>query len=82
MEKDKKVLPVGRGKLRRWILNNGLTMTKFAKEMGITRTYLNMVMTGVRRPSKKLIMQIRDFTVGKVKYFGDILDKQNPSSMS
>ena len=82
MHKEKKAMPVGRGKLRRWVQKSGLTFLGLSKQIGITRSYLSMLMKGTRRPSKMVIMKIRDLTKGEVKFLGDILDKKKKTTTS
>jgi DNA-binding XRE family transcriptional regulator len=72
---NERIIKPGSGKLRKWIITNGYTHSDFSKKIGVSRSYLFLVMSGKRNPSKKVISKIRKITKNKIKYLSDMLDK-------
>lgn len=54
--------------LKEWLQENGITQVSFAKGLGITHIYLNMIVNGKRLPSFKLGKRIESATFGDVTY--------------
>lgn len=52
--------------LRDYLYFNNITIADFAKKVGFTRSYLNTIKNGHRRPSMKLARMIEQATEGKV----------------
>ncbi len=49
-----------------WLLQEGKTVTDFAKEMDIHRAHLHSLIVGRRRASQKLSEKISEATKGKI----------------
>ena len=52
--------------LRKWLFIKNKTVTQMAKDMKVSRSYLNLVSLKLRRPSKKMAAKIEAFTEGQV----------------
>ncbi|MEN8236159.1 MAG: helix-turn-helix transcriptional regulator [Pseudomonadota bacterium] len=52
--------------LREWLFRNRKTVTDFAKEIGVSRSHLNMISNGKNLPSVQLAKKIEEGTEGKV----------------
>ncbi|MEN8236156.1 MAG: helix-turn-helix domain-containing protein [Pseudomonadota bacterium] len=48
--------------LREWLFHNRITVTQLAKDLGISRTHLNLISSGQRRPSPDLAKRIEEIT--------------------
>jgi len=46
--------------LKALMITKGVTVTEFAKEIGITRTYLNGAIVGTRKPTMKIKRMCRN----------------------
>jgi transcriptional regulator with XRE-family HTH domain len=58
--------PTRVGKLAKWIESSGMTRTKVAEKLGISRQYLDQFCREERRPSLKIAMEIERITDKKV----------------
>lgn len=54
----------GENKLSKWIDASGLTRDEVAGELGVNRTYLDMLCRGARRPGLRLALEIERITSG------------------
>jgi predicted acetyltransferase len=61
-------------KLREWMYQSRITITDFAKELDIHRTYLQLILCGKKIPSVKLLNKIRELTFNQVSTLTDIQD--------
>ncbi|MEN8236160.1 MAG: helix-turn-helix domain-containing protein [Pseudomonadota bacterium] len=52
--------------LREWLFRERKTVTELAKKIVVSRTHLNLVSTGKKRPSPDLAKKIEEATNGKV----------------
>lgn len=52
--------------LREWLFRNKTSVTDFAKKVEVSRTHLNLISCGVRKPSPELAKRIEKATKGKV----------------
>lgn len=48
--------------LAAWVKRKGLTRVAVAEELGITKGYMSQLLTGVRRPSRRMATAIADHT--------------------
>ena len=55
-------------KLRQWLIDNDIKQGEFANRLGISRCYLNTVMTGKRNISLYLASRIVYETNGDIDY--------------
>jgi transcriptional regulator with XRE-family HTH domain len=53
-------------RLARWIDASGKTRDEVAKEIGVNRTYLDMLCRGARRPGLRLAIAIEKVTRGAI----------------
>lgn len=53
--------------LREWLFRKRMTVTELAKELGVSRPYLNSIVLGVKRPGPQLAKKIEEATNGSVK---------------
>lgn len=53
-------------KLKIYLCTNNITQTDFAKKLGISRSHLNLIVSGKQRPSKSLANLIETITEGEV----------------
>jgi len=61
-------------KLRDWLVRVRLSIMDFAKLVGVSRSYVHMILMGDRVPSKDLLDRIKYISMGKVKEFEDLCD--------
>lgn len=54
-------------KLKEYLFYKRKTVTDFAKELDVTRSYLNRIVLGKIKPSKLLAKEIERMTNGEVK---------------
>lgn len=52
--------------LREWLFKNKKSVTDFAKELNVSRTHLNLISSGIRKPSPELAKQIEKATKKEV----------------
>lgn len=57
--------------LREWIKETGVTISLFAKMVKINRSYLHLLMSSGKPPSKKVYDRLDKVTMGQVKSFAD-----------
>ncbi len=67
-------IKIGHMKLREWMYLTRITITDFAKELDIHRTYLQLILCGKKIPSVKLINKIKELTQNQVSTLADIQD--------
>ena len=60
-------------KLRIWLTANRVSITEFAKKIGISRGHLHHVMSGAYPLSEKKLKKIIELTGNKVSCMKDIL---------
>lgn len=48
--------------LREWLFRNKKSVTDFAKELNVSRTHLNLISSGIRKPSPELAKRIEKAT--------------------
>lgn len=53
--------------LREWLFRNKKSVTDFAKELNVSRTHLNLISSGIRKPSPELAKRIEKATEGAVR---------------
>jgi len=53
--------------LRKYLFENRISITEFARKVRYSRNYLNQVILGHQVPSKKLVEIVEEVTEGKVK---------------
>jgi DNA-binding transcriptional regulator YdaS (Cro superfamily) len=53
--------------LREYMFYNDMTVTAFAKLVGVTRNYISQISRGHMKPSRLLAKEIERITEGKVK---------------
>jgi transcriptional regulator with XRE-family HTH domain len=53
-------------KLKEYLIREKISVTNAAKKLGISRTYLDMIIKNDRNPSLELAQAIEDFTDGEV----------------
>ena len=54
-------------RLKLWLYKNGFSITFFAKKMGVSRSYLSLVINNKKNPSKRLKCYIQHLTENEVK---------------
>ena len=68
--------------LDEWLFNEGMTQQDFAKQVGISREYLNRIIGGAVRGSPDVAKKIQELTSGKVTLeeilFGDRTQRKKP----
>jgi hypothetical protein len=67
-------IKAGHMKLREWMYLTRITITDFAKELDIHRTYLQLILCGKKIPSVKLLTKIKELTQNQVSTVADIQD--------
>jgi len=67
--------------LREFLFYSGISVTEFAKDLMISRSYLNQIVLGHLQPSKRLAREIERLTQGKVKSEELLKEKENGSSI-
>lgn len=60
--------------LREWMKAIRLSMNDLSEILGVSRSYIHMIMTGQRVPSPGLMERIRKLTMGKVEDLEDLID--------
>lgn len=63
--------------LREFLFYEEKTITKFAKELEISRNYLSQIAMGHQKPSKRLAKDIERITEGKVTAEELLKEKEN-----
>ena len=63
-------------KLKKWLKNNKASTREFAKEIGVSVSYVNFIIAGKRRPSINVVNNIIRATNGELK-LTDFLSKEN-----
>jgi hypothetical protein len=62
-------------KLKRWLFDNEILVTEFAKMINYDRAYVQAWLSGLRTPSKRALATVREMTDGKVRCFEDLIGK-------
>jgi transcriptional regulator with XRE-family HTH domain len=52
--------------LATWLFQERWSVTDFARQLGISRSYLTLILSGTRRGSPRLALEIEQKTGGKV----------------
>lgn len=60
--------------LRDWLFKNRMTVATFARLMLIDRSYVYMWFSGKKRPSLEMLGEIKEFTIGQVSTYDDLLE--------
>ncbi len=63
-------------KLKKWLKNNKVSTKKFAKEIGVSVSYINFIIADKRRPSINVVNNIIHATNGELK-LTDFLSKED-----
>ena len=63
------IIPIGgfMEELRDYLFQNGITHTKFAERLGISKHYLSRILAGKHIPGKLLLEKIQRLTKGHIK---------------
>lgn len=60
-------------KLKDYLYFNRITITNFAKTLGISRCYMTMIVNGKFKPSARIAKLIEDGTNGEITYYDLII---------
>lgn len=74
IRKEKKTENHPQNKLRDYLENNGIYQTWFARQVGITQTNLNHILTGKSLPRLRTAMEIERVSKGNVTVY-DLVPK-------
>lgn len=63
-------------KFRRWLKDHRYSLSRFALQMGLSRSHTQMVASSLTMPSYKLAKRIEEFTSGEVTYTDFVNDME------